>query len=282
MRILANNGLHLLTAAVLTTSAVVTAELPQAEPLPLTVVGDIEESEFKEPSGLCYHPTRKTLFVVGDGGDLGELKTDGTMIRQKRIRKADFEGITCNPSTGLLYIAVEGDEVILEVNPDNLAVLREFQIERSFEGELKMQKGGDGIEAITFVPNTKHPHGGTFYVANQGKDLTHTNDVSAIFELEVPLNNSATNGTATIKRSFSIGAIDMAGLHYNSVSGHLLVVSDKMNRLFSVTLDGKVLSAYPLPGTDQEGVALDGADFLYIAQDSGGILKLKLWTPTYM
>lgn len=250
--------------------------LPKPEPLPFTVVGNIDKSGFKEPSGICFHPQRKTLFVVGDGGDVGELKTDGTMIRQKRIRKADFEGITCNPATGLLYIAVEGEEKILEVEPDHLRILREFRIERTFNGKLRMKKGGDGIEAITFVPNARLPHGGCFYVANQGRNLTNTNDVSAIFELEVPLTDTATNGVAKIKRCIPIGAIDLAGLHYDATSDHLLVVSDKMNLLFKVALDGNVLASHPFPGTNQEGVTLDREGFMYIAQDSGGILKLKL------
>lgn len=72
--------------------------------------GNIDRVGFKEPSGICFHPARETLFVVGDRGHVGEMQTDGTLVRERRIRKADFEGITCNPGTGLLYIAVEGEE----------------------------------------------------------------------------------------------------------------------------------------------------------------------------
>jgi uncharacterized protein YjiK len=251
-------------------------KLPEREPDPFTVVGNIEKSGFKEPSGICFHPIRKTLFVIGDSGYIGELKIDGTMLQQKRlIKKADFEGVTCNPSTGLLYLAIEGEEAILEVDPDRFEVLRKFKIERTFEGEMRMKKGGDGIEAITFVPDAGNPDGGSFYVANQGKNLTNINDMSAIFELAVPLSDPNTNGIATIKRCFSIGAIDMAGLQYDAASNQLLVVSDKMDTLFKVALDGTVLSAQELPGKDQEGVTFDDNGFLYIAQDCGGILKLK-------
>ena len=31
-------------------------------------VGDIDPSGFNEPSGMCWHPQRRTLFVVGDEG----------------------------------------------------------------------------------------------------------------------------------------------------------------------------------------------------------------------
>jgi uncharacterized protein YjiK len=269
-------GIKISSALLMCVGAVLAVSpLPGADPYPYTVAENIDQVKFKEPSGLCFHPIRQTLFVVGDGGDVGELRTDGTMLRQKRIRKADFEGITCNPATGLLYIAVEGEDAILEMNPDSFEILRTFKIERFFEGELRMKSGGDGIEAIAFVPDVEHPDGGRFYVANQGKDLANATDVSALFEVEVPLSRAQTNAAARIIRFFSIGAIDMAGLHYDAASKQLLVVSDKMNSLFRVTLDGRVLSACSLPGVDQEGVALDSEGLLYIAQDSGGILKLK-------
>ena len=32
-----------------------------------------------EPSGLAYHPKRKTLFVVSDDGPIAELAADGTV-----------------------------------------------------------------------------------------------------------------------------------------------------------------------------------------------------------
>jgi hypothetical protein len=32
---------------------------------------------------------------------------------------------------------------------------------------------------------------------------------------------------------------------------------------------------YAFPGNDQEGLCRDEAGFIYIAQDSGGILKIK-------
>ena len=77
---------------------------------PYQYVGNIDKAGFNEPSGICWHSQRESLFVVGDEGDICEIKTDGTLIMQKRIRPGDFEGITHDPSSGLLYIAVEGTD----------------------------------------------------------------------------------------------------------------------------------------------------------------------------
>jgi myo-inositol-hexaphosphate 3-phosphohydrolase len=249
-------------------------------PFPHQWIGNIDRVNFKEPSGIVFHPGRETLFVVGDEGDICEIRRDGTLVKQKRICCADFEGIACDPSTGLLYIAIEGDEKIIEIDPEHFRVLREFVISRTFREAMVLKAGGHGIEAITFVPDSNHPEGGTFYVTNQGLDLDNREDPSAIFELEVPLRSSSSgDATAKIVRYFSLGVIDLSGLCYDEKSGHLYVMSDATNTFFEITREGKVLRAYAFPGENQEGIAVDANGFIYIAQDSGGIIKLK-WNRT--
>ena len=101
---------------------------------PYQSIANIGQLNLNGPSGIVFHPGRGTLFIVGDRGDIVEVQTDGTLVKQKRIRDADFEGITCDPSTGLLYIAVEGEERIVEIDPEDFSVLREFAINRVLEG----------------------------------------------------------------------------------------------------------------------------------------------------
>jgi len=71
-----------------------------------------------------FSKSRGTLFVVGDEGDICELRTDGTLVNKARIRKKDLEGITRNPVTGSLYALDELSTSILEIDPDNLEVLQ--------------------------------------------------------------------------------------------------------------------------------------------------------------
>lgn len=236
-------------------------------------VGNIDKVDFNEPSGLCWHSGRQTLFVVGDDGDIAELKADGTQIKQKRIRKADFEGITHDPSTGLLYVAVEGEESIIEIDPDTFAVLREFQLPRTFEGTTVLHEGGQGIEGITFVPDAAHPHGGVFHVANQAFDGGEPGDLSAIFRVELPLRG---DGDGAKILGYSVpGVIDLAGLHYDAGSDHLFVISDAANVMLELTRGGTLVGSWALPGDNQEGITADGEGFIYFAQDSGGIIKLE-------
>ena len=250
--------------------SVVLAEPPA--PFPCEWVGDIDKARFNEPSGICYHPLRNTLFVVGDEGDVGEMATDGTLIQQKKVRSADFEGIACDPSSGLLYIAIEGEESILEVDPEDLKELREFKIPRSFQGATLMKAKGQGIEAITFVPDPGHPQGGTFFVANQSMKMKDPEDISGIFEVEVPLK---VPGEVKILRYFEPGIPDLSGLYYDAEDDRLYVISDATDQIMAYARTGKRLGLWTLSGNDQEGIAADAQGFLYIAQDSGGIVKLK-------
>jgi len=93
--------------------------------------GLVDEGRLNEPSGVVFHPLRGTLFAVGDEGHICELKTDGTMLKLARISEEDYEGITVNPASGLLYVAVEGEDQIVEIHPDTFDVLRQWDVERS-------------------------------------------------------------------------------------------------------------------------------------------------------
>jgi uncharacterized protein YjiK len=237
--------------------------------------GDIDQQNFVEPSGICFHPIRKTLFVVSDEGEIAEIKTDGTPVFNLKI-PGDLEGLTVNPQSGLLYVIVEGDDIILEFDPDKKEVTRKFPLNREWNGNpnyiQKNEKGYDnGIECIAFVLNEDHPEGGTFYVGNQW-------DPPCIMEVFVPLKTSqAKTAEARIMRVLPLkGKIDdPAAMYYDYKTGLLNIVSDADNILVELTLDGKLVQDYAFLGNDQEGLTRDDEGYLYIAQDIGGILKVR-------
>jgi len=245
----------------------------QSVVFPYEWVGDIDQIEFNEPSGICWHAQRETLFVVGDEGDICEITADGVVIKQKHLRPADFEGVTYDPATGLLYLAIEEEESILEIDPETFEALREFPLPRDFGGNTLLQAGGEGIEAITFIPDSQHPEGGVFYVANQAFTLSDNQDISAVFQVELPLRTPA--GEARITGYFAPGIIDLSGLHYDPTTDRVVVIGDATNLILEYSRQHELLSVRAFPGDNQEGVTLDADGFLYTAQDSGGIVKLK-------
>jgi len=235
--------------------------------------GSIDQQNFPEPSGICYHPQRKTLFVVSDEGRISEIRTDGTPLFTLKI-PGDLEGITVNPQTGLLYIAMEGEDVILEFDPDRREITRRFIINREFQGDSnflqKQEENYDnGIESITFVPDSGNPEGGVFYVGNQW-------DPPCVMEVLVPLKSSRKEiEEARILRVLPLVMDDPAAMYYDYESRLLNVVSDADNILVEITLEGKIVNEYAFVGDNQEGIAIDDQGYMYIAQDSGGIIKIK-------
>ncbi|MFQ5434365.1 MAG: SdiA-regulated domain-containing protein [Anaerolineae bacterium] len=220
-----------------------------------------------EASGIVFHPQRKTLFAVNDEGVIVEIDLAGQIINRRWVRAADFEGITLNPATGWLYVAVEGEEAIVEIDPETLTANRQFAIERTFAGDRLLKTGGNGIEAIAFVPDKAHPEGGAFFVANQSLDGTE----SWVLEVEAPLTGDGRS--AAIRSYFHLDWPDLSGLYFDGQ--YLFVISDKINELIKVTRDGEVIATVPLPGKDQEGITMDADGNWYIAQDAGMIMKAR-------
>ena len=241
---------------------------------PYRCAGVIDLQEFSDPSGICFHSKRRTLFVVGNSGDIGEMTTQGQWVNRKHWEvKWDFEGITHDPATGYLYIVEEGEDRIWELDPETLDVNRRFFVPRKLNGQTVMDPSGQGLEGITFIPDRRHPEGGTFYVANQSFDLDNDKDISAIFELDVPVRSKRSE--VRIISHSRPGIIDLAGLYYDSHSNCILAISDSTNTILEYSRDHMTVQRLAFPGIDQEGIAADGQGHLYVAQDSGGILKLK-------
>jgi uncharacterized protein YjiK len=240
---------------------------PQRPPFPGQLVATFNEQHCKEPSGIVFSKSRGTLFVVGDEGDICELRTDGTLVNKARIRKTDLEGITSNPVTGSLYALDELSTSILEIDPDSLEVLQRNPIDL-LPVQQKHEIENRGFEAITFLPDPGEQLNSRLFIANQGRSDRAS---AAVHKLTVPLPDSG--NVAKTLQTFEQQIIDLSGLHYDDRSGLLLVISDAHNTLLLMTTEGDIHTSYTLPGENQEGITLDDEGHLYIAEDSGNIIK---------
>jgi uncharacterized protein YjiK len=169
---------------------------------------------------------------------------------------------------------VEGEDVILEFDPERGQVRRRFPINREFKGDpnflqKKVGEYDNGIESLAFVAKAEHPEGGTFYVGNQW-------DPPMIMEVLVPLKSSrAEEAEARIIRVLPFKMNDPAAMYYDPVTKRLNIVSDADNILVEITLDGEMIKQYAFLGNEQEGICRDDEGYLYLAQDMGGIIKVK-------
>jgi uncharacterized protein YjiK len=226
--------------------------------------------EFPEPSGVVYHPDRKSLFVVGDEGDIGEVSLDGKLLRKVHLG-GDLEAITLDPKTGLLYVAREGHEILFEVRPENFKLVRRFTIDRSWKGDPDfLRRGGDGVEGLVYVPDDADPEGGRLWVVNQF-------DPPVLVRLAIALRTSKDKfQTARIDRAIAVEGAPLSEVTWDPATREFLVVSALWKRVEVLDRDGHHERSVRIPGFMPEGVARLPDGRFVIAQDSGGLI---VWKP---
>ncbi len=239
----------------------------------LSLMSRFRTTGIPEPSGVV-RGTGASLFVVGDQGDIGEMDTSGHSIRSHHLGKYDMEGITRDPSTGLLYAVVESDSRILEIDPETFSIGHEFSIDWHLNGGLVLDTLNVHLEGITFVPDSLYPEGGSFFVVNRSSHPANNDRPSAIYEILIPLSGDTSSAAmARVVRMIRMSVKGLSGIcHVENPPGFYLV-SDEENRIYKTDARGEITECYPLEGEKQEGIALDSANSLFIADDAGGTIS---------
>jgi uncharacterized protein YjiK len=229
----------------------------------------------EEPSGIVFSPKTKTLFVVSDDGYLSEIATSGEVLRRKYLCVNeydcyDLEGI-CLGTKNTLLLAVEHSESILEVSIKDFKILNEITISRIVQGhKILIPDEKCGIESITNF-------NGRIYLTYQAYRTIPDKDRPFIPKWGLPsilFRITDTSPNAHIDDVFIFDYMDLSAM--DQKDGFLYIVSDYENILIKFdVVENKNIEEYSLPGDEQEGIAFDNNGYMYIAQDSGGILKIK-------
>lgn len=225
-----------------------------------------------EPSDLVWHSRLRRLFSVSDGSAtissrVFSIADDGTGLAFWPVT-GDLEGIcVADPASDFLYVGTEQPNQIKEFRISTGFVTRTFDLNPWMSGA-----SGQGLEALTFVPDPGNAEGGTFYAGLQ-------NDGS-IYRFSLPILTSATSTTVSLLGSFNpvSGRSDLSGLDYDRAAGALYAIYDGPNLMRAMTTAGAFLKEWTLPGSSQEGVALRGSS-LFIAEDSGDIVLYAPFQP---
>ena len=67
----------------------------------------VVDVDVEELSGLCFNADSTMLLSCGDQGVVKSISFDGT-VSEMLVYDADMEGLTLDPATGDLYLAIEG------------------------------------------------------------------------------------------------------------------------------------------------------------------------------
>lgn len=234
--------------------------------LPIKNINTIYTSNEKfEPSGVIIK--NEKLYSISDNGILLTMNLSDRIENYNQLKKKDFEDITFSKEN--LYLIEEGKDNVIELNKENFEKINKFDIDRTFNGNIVLEKGEDGLESLSFVKETDSNI--YFYSANQSKKF-EGNDASAILLLEI--NKKTKKGK--IIEYFPMKIKDISSIDYKN-DNLIIFISDKENALFITNKYFKELKKYNLPGKNQEGIYLDEETMtLYIAQDSGNILEINL------
>ncbi len=238
--------------------------------------------DMPEASGITYASDSNTFYVVSDKGDIAQMDTEGAIVQKNNLENANFEGITRDVNTGMLYIVIEGKDRILQVDPNTLQSLGEFTVSRKLDGDKVVSGGKQGFEGITFVPDAQHPEGGTFFVVNQATPDQKKPEPSALLHIELPLRTASRNDTKEMKgKILGVSPMpfsDLSGVHYDEQSERLYVLSDSEKKILILGLDGKVYAQMNVSGANIEGITHDGERNIVIVEDqpsSGHMLIFK-------
>ena len=215
-----------------------------------------------EPSGVTKKGDK--IYIVSDNGKAAIFK-NGKIKYFKLKNKGDYEGITTD---GKSFYIVSEKKASIEKFSENFEFLKEYKIDKKFNGKRVLKKRGNGLEGIAFLYEDKE--GKRFVVANQSYK-NKGKGKSALLFVAIKGEKVRTYGYAPMN------IVDISGLYYDKKRDLLYVLSDTNDKVFVYKLkDMKLLKEFGVPGKEQEGIFKD-KNYLYIADDNGKFFQIKVF-----
>ena len=211
-----------------------------------------------EPSGIAFDPGASRLYLVGDEGSLWELDAAGTRLRSLPVRGNLEDVAVLSPGESLLLLVEQPPELVLY----DVAAARERRRLSLDRRALLDDAPGDPGSAFEGLAVRASPAGNTVY-------LSHQRAPAMVVALELDLARAPdTVGAESVRGRWRVpGFTDLTALTWSEDLQRLLVVSERRDRLLVLRADGSVEADVPLPGEQQEGVAVDADGALWIADD---------------
>jgi len=217
-------------------------------------------------SGLAYSPDTGTLFGANNNpAILFEITTGGDVLRTLKVTENnDTEGVEVLPGSRLVVTEERLRNLLLFQIPQERSAT---QLHRDEAGVLRIVEAPPdniGLEGVTYNPREN-----CFYVAKE-------RDPCMIYKVQLA-GSSQLLDDAEISELFELDNVETAnGLHFDAVTGNLLVISSRNKCVVEMTLEGQELSRLsdiPLP--QPEGVAMDGEGTLYVVSEPNLLCVFK-------
>ena len=205
----------------------------------LPVMGSYQKLKvsLEELSGLCMNQDTTGFWSVSDQGDLCQVSFTGAVTRVIRSN-LDMEGITIDPASGDLYLAIEGDQMVCHVAAPDYKVLDTlFYVQEALERDFD----NNGLEGIAWYKD------GLLFVGSQEDALVWIYKTDGTLVRRIRL----TDETSLIK--------EVAGLFYDAQKDWLWVTDSDAGKFFIFKVgEFDLLTAYDVSFIDNaEAICVD-------------------------
>ena len=201
----------------------------------IPVMGDrvVYDVDVEEISGLCLTADKSALIACGDKGIIKKITFDGE-VSDIFAQKADMEGVTVDPRTGNIYIAVERAQTVAVLQaPDYTDYSVVFPVQEAVDGCY----WNDGLEGVEYYKDD------ILFVGSQ---------------MDANLWQYKSDGTMLSKISLSGFATEIADLCYDPVADWLWVIDSVAFKIFICTVDGQLLATYDVSDIENaESICVD-------------------------
>ena len=209
--------------------------------------------DVEEISGLCLNADKSALISCGDQGVVKQLSFEGEAI-DILVYPADMEGVTIDPSTGDLYLAIEGSQEVARLAAPAYDTYESlFKVQEAIDSNYR----NGGLEGVEYY---KHD---ILFVGSQ---------------VDANLWQYRTDGTIVSKISFAAFATEIAGLYYEPEEDLLWVTDSRQAKIFLCRTDGTLLATYHVPFVDNlESICVDrerGCVWVASDEDSPKLYRL--------
>lgn len=221
--------------------------------MPVMGASEVYEVDVEEISGLCLDADKSALISCGDQGLVKRISFEGE-TSEILVYPADMEGLTLHPTTGDLYLAIEGrQEVARLAAPAYDTYETVFKVQEAIDGNYR----NGGLEAVEYFKDDM------LFVGSQN---------------EANLWQYKVDGTIVSKISLSDFATEIAGLCYEPEADLLWVTDSNQAKIFLCTTEGVLLGTYDVPFIENlESICVDrerGCVWVASDEDSPKLYKL--------
>jgi uncharacterized protein YjiK len=222
----------------------------------------------REASGVAWSPARGRLFVVGDRGTLAEVEPSGAVVARHHVR-GNLEDLTVHEPSGRLVLLAEKKGELVVWDPATAAETARFPLDVAAVLGRTPADPNQGFEGLVFRAEPGRPGGGVFHLVHQRKPARL---VSLAFD---PTGSARTLGAPDVLSRHPLKPYDdLTAVTWSGRLGRLLVIAERADRLLVVSPDGAIDADEPLPGDQQEGLALAPDGTLWVADERRGLLRI--------